>query len=75
MSIESYDRIMANSIEDGDHIAVMVDGEEHHIEVSSVGEDPEAPVEGIRVTGYSHETGDLVTADLYFADYVDLWTV
>lgn len=66
-----YDSITADQIEVGDQI--LVDGDP--VEVTTVGEDPEAPLEGIRVVGYSHESGDSVTYDLWFGDYVDLWAV
>lgn len=65
------DTIQADQIEVGDQILVDLDP----IEVSYVGEDPEAPLEGIRVRGYSHESGDSVTYDLYFADDVDVWSI
>ena len=65
------DTIQADQIEVGDQI--LVDGDP--VEVTDVGEDPEAPLEGIRVVGYSHESGDSVTYDLWFGDYVDLWAV
>lgn len=66
-----YDTITADQIEVGDQI--LVDGDP--VEVNDVGEDPEAPLEGIRVVGYSHESGDTVTYDLWFGDHVDLWSV
>lgn len=66
-----YDTITADQIECGDQILIGGDP----IEVDFVGSDPEAPVEGIRVKGYSHETGDGVTYDLHFSTPVDLWAV
>lgn len=65
------DTIQADQIEVGDQILVDLDP----IEVSYVGDDPEAPLEGIRVMGYSHESGDTVTYDLYFSDDVNVWSV
>lgn len=65
------DTIDADQIEVGDQILVDLDP----VEVTWVGDDPEAPAEGIRVKGYSHESGDEVVYDLYFADRVDVWSL
>lgn len=65
------DFVQADQIEVGDQI--IIDGDP--IEVRWVGEDPEEPLDGIRVRGYSHESGDSVTYDLYFTEEVALWAV
>lgn len=63
--------VAADEIEVGDQI--LVDGDP--VEVRWVGDDPEAPLEGIRVIGYSHESGDDVTYDLWFGDSVEVWAI
>lgn len=65
------DRVPAHTIETGDQI--IIDGDP--IEVKVVKDDPEAPLEGIRLIGYSHESGDTVTYDVYFDDHYDVWSV
>lgn len=69
--IQVFDTIQADQIEVGDQI--LVDGDP--IEVTFVGPDPFNTLEGVRVSGYSHEFGDTVVYDLYFSDSVDLWSV
>lgn len=66
-----FDSVPAHTVEVGDQI--IIDGDP--IEVRKVEDDPEAPVEGIRFTGYSHETGDTVVYDVYFDDEYDVWGV
>lgn len=68
---EIIDNISADTIEPGDQI--IVDGD--LVEVTEVMDDPEAPLEGIRIVGYSNESGDRVTYDLYFADHFDVWSI
>jgi hypothetical protein len=59
----------ADEIEVGDQI--IVDGDP--IEVTSVSDsnDPDEVV----VKGYSHDTGDSVEYNLYFADQFEVWAV
>lgn len=67
-----YDTVEAHTIEVGDQIIIKGDP----IEVTSIEEDPEAPLEGLIIKGYSHDTGDIATYDdVWFGDYVDLWAV
>ena len=65
------DRIAADTVEVGDQ--VIIDAE--LIEVTAVGDDPTAPLEGVRISGYSNESGDIVTFDLHFSEYLDVWSV
>lgn len=69
--IQIIDTVDADEVEVGDQI--LIDGDP--VEVTWVGDDPEAPLEGVRITGWSHESGDTVTYDLWFGDRVDLWGV
>lgn len=68
---EVIDTIAADTIEVGDQVIIDND----LIEVTEVTDDPECPLEGVRVVGYSNETGDKVTYDLYFGDYFEVWSV
>ena len=71
---ETYEilyHVDADQIEVGDQIIV----DQELIEVTKVEDDPEAPLEGIRVTGYSNETGDLVIYDMHYSESVPVWSV
>lgn len=68
---EIVDNLRADHVEVGDQI--IIDGD--LIEVTAVGDDPECPLEGVRITGYSNETGDVAVYDVYFGDVFDVWTV
>lgn len=63
------DTVPAYSIEPNDQI--LVEGDP--IEVHTVREGND--VDEIVVTGYSHESGDLVTYSLFADDLFDLWAV
>lgn len=69
--METFYTVQAHEIEPGDQIIIDLEP----IEVTSVEDDPEAPLEGIRIKGYSHDTGDTVTYDVYFADEFEVWGI
>jgi hypothetical protein len=69
--MEIFYEVAAHEVEVGDQIIVDLEP----IEVTSVEDDPDAPLEGIRIRGYSHETGDLVTHDVYFDTMLSVWGI
>lgn len=69
--METFYSVQADQIEVGDQVIIDMEP----IEVTGISDDPEAPLEGIRITGYSHESGDTVTFDVYFADTFDVWGI
>lgn len=67
---EIVDNLRADHVEVGDQI--IIDGD--LIEVSFVGDMDDDP-DGVIIKGYSNESGDLVTHEVYFGDAFDVWTV
>jgi len=70
--MNTYDTINADQIEVGDQILINGDP----VEVTDLTDDHvETDVDLLEVTGYSHNTGDLVSYTVGAWDRVDLWAV
>lgn len=67
MDTTVIDNISADTIEVGDRVII----EDDRIEVNSVAETDD--IDEIVVSGYSHNTGDIVEYSLYADDYFDVW--